>query len=84
MFDIDICFEINGKKVDLDHFGDELEIAVLNEMASNVKEKLKSVVCKTHNERPIVKIIGANGGELSWEIGGCCQQLINDATAKLK
>ncbi len=84
MFEIDFSYEVNGKKVSLDQFGNELEKAVLMEAKDMIKSKLESVVCKEHQQRPKVKIVASSSDEIDFEINGCCQQLIDDATAKLK
>ena len=81
---ISIEYKINGKKVRPEHFGNELEKAVLAQADDEIKKRLSSVVCKEHNERPTVNVVGNSVSELSYEINGCCQKLIEDATAKLK
>ncbi len=84
MLDLDITYEINGKKVNPKRLGNELEKVVLAEAANNIKKKLESVICAEHKQRPTVKIIGKNVNDLKCEVEGCCQQLIDDATAKLR
>ena len=81
---IDITFEIGGRKVSPDRFGDELEKAILSEVADNVKKALSSVMCPKHGQRPRVKVKGRNVNNLSWEVEGCCQELIDMAMNKLK
>jgi len=84
MFELDFSYEVNGKKVSPDQFGNELERAVLTEATEMIKTKLESVACKDHQQRPKVKIVSSSSGEINFEIKGCCQQLIDNATAKLK
>ena len=81
---IRIEYKINGKKIRPEHFGNEIEKAVLAQASDEIKKRLNSVICREHNERPAVKVIGKSVSELSFEIKGCCQQLIDDATSKLE
>jgi hypothetical protein len=84
MFELDFSFEVNGKKVSPDQFGNEFEKAVLMEITDTIKSKLESVICEEHQQRPKIKIVGSGSDEIQFEINGCCQKLIDDATAKLK
>jgi len=81
---IDISFKINGKTVNPRSIGDELEKAVLTEIGDSVKKSLRSVSCPTHHQQPKVVIQGQNLSNLSFEISGCCDELIKKATSKLE
>lgn len=81
---IDVSFEINGRKVSPNRVGDALEKAILQEVADNVKKALSSVRCREHGERPRVKVKGRSLDSLSFEVEGCCQELIDAAGKKLK
>ena len=81
---IDITFEIGGRKVNPNRTGDELEKAILSEVAANVKKALSSVTCPEHGQRPKVIVKGKDINNLSWEVEGCCQKLVDDAVKKLK
>jgi hypothetical protein len=81
---IDISFEIGGRKVNPNQIGDALEKAVLQEVADSVKKALSSVLCSEHGRKPTVKVKGVNLKNLSFEVKGCCQSLIDQATKKLK
>jgi len=84
MFELDFSYEVNGKKVSLDQFGNEFEKAALMEVKDTIKSKLETVICKEHQQRPKVKIVSSGSDEIKFEITGCCQPLIDDATATLK
>ena len=81
---IDVTFEIGGRKVSPNRLGDEVEKAILSEVAANVKKGLGSVTCPEHGQRPKVIVKGRNIKKLSWEVTGCCQKLIDTAMRKLK
>ena len=81
---IDISFEIGGRKVNPNQIGDALKKAVLQQVADSVKKSLSSVRCSEHGQRPTVKVKGRNLDNLSFEVKGCCQSLIDQALKKLK
>lgn len=81
---IDITYEVGGRKVSPNQFGNELEKAILTEIADNVKKALGSVTCPDHGKSPNVTIKGRDINNLSWEVSGCCQKVIDLATKKLE
>ena len=81
---IDITFEIGGKKVSPNRVGDELEKAIFKQVTENIKKALSSVRCPEHGEYPKVIVKGRSMDKLNFDIHGCCQNLIDLATSKLK
>jgi hypothetical protein len=81
---IDISFEIGGRKVSASQFGNALEQAVLQQVTENIKNSLSSVRCKEHGQRPKIKVKGQKIDNLTFEVEGCCQVLIDEALRKLK
>lgn len=81
---MDIKFEIGGKRVDPKNIANALEQAVLKQVSEGVVKSLNSVRCAEHNQTPNVTVKGLSLDKLSFEITGCCQALIDAATAKLK
>jgi hypothetical protein len=81
---VDVTFEIGGRKVSPNRVADELEKALLSEVAANVKKALGSVTCPEHGQRPKVVVKGRDIKNLSWEVKGCCQKLIDSAMKKLR
>lgn len=81
---IDVSFEINGRKVNPNQFGDEIEKAIFQEIIDGMKKTLNSVRCSEHGQRPAVKVKGRDFRNLSFEVKGCCQSIIDKATEKLK
>jgi len=80
---VNISFEVGGRKVSSDQFGAALEKAALEQIADSIKKKLSSVRCNEHGERPSVKIKGNGLSDLKFEVCGCCQGLIDQATKKI-
>lgn len=81
---IDISFEIGGRKVNPNQIGNALQETALLQIADSVKKSLSSVRCSEHGQRPTVKVKGRNLDNLSFEVKGCCQSLIDRAISKLK
>ena len=81
---LDISFKINGRTVNPRRIGDELEKAVLTEIGDSIKKSLRSVSCPTHHQQPKVVVKGRDLTSLSFEVSGCCEELIQKATSKLK
>jgi len=81
---IDIKFEIGGKKVSPNKFGDALEAAVLSQITEHLKKSVGSIRCKEHNQSPTLKVKGRNIDNLSYEVHGCCDALIEQVSEKLQ
>jgi hypothetical protein len=81
---LDISFKINGRTVNPRNIRADLEKAVLAEIGDSIKKSLRSVSCSTHNQQHKVVIKGRNLSNLSFEVSGCCEELIQKATSKLK
>ena len=81
---IDISFEINGRKVSPRNMGNALESAVLKSVQESITKSVGSVRCPEHVQKPKVKVKGRNLDSLSFEVSGCCDQLIETVKKKLK
>jgi hypothetical protein len=80
---IEISFEINGRKVQPNKIGEELTKAVLSKVAEQVKGKLVSVRCSDHGGSPKIICKGRSIENLSFEVSGCCEKLIDTVKRKL-
>lgn len=81
---IDISFEINGRKVNSGNIGDELEAAVLSDVVDSIKSDIGDITCPEHRQRPKITIKGRNIDNLSFDVSGCCDKLIEIVDLKLK
>lgn len=81
---IDISFEINGRKVSPGSMGNALESAVLKSVQESITKSVGSARCPEHGQTPKVKVKGRNLDSLSFEVSGCCDQLIETVKKKLK
>jgi len=81
---IDINFEINGRKVSPRNMGNALESALLQSVQDSITRSVGSARCPEHGQRPKIKVKGRNLDSLSFEVAGCCDQLIDSVKKKLK
>lgn len=84
----DVSFEINGKKVPPGDIGKTFASAIEAEMYKRVQDAVKravgSAVCTVHGKAPSVVVKGRGLSDLSFDVHGCCQALIDQVTKKLK
>jgi len=81
---LEIHFEINGRRVDPRNAGDALKAAVLKSVQDLIAAKVSAVRCPVHGEGPKIVAHGSSLDKLSMTVSGCCQELIDQATARLK
>jgi hypothetical protein len=79
-----ISFEVNGKKVNPNNIDGAIEAAVLSNVSDHLKKAVGSVRCSEHGESPAIKVKGRNLENLSFEISGCCEALVEHVKEKLK
>jgi hypothetical protein len=80
---IDISVEINGRKVNPNNIDDALEAAMLSQVSDSIKKSVGSIRCKEHNKAPKIVIKGRSLDNLSFEVSGCCDTLIEQVSKKL-
>jgi hypothetical protein len=78
-----ITFLINGRPVEPSNIGNALEAALLKATQSALAEKLASVRCPDHQQEPEITARGQSFKELSFEVKGCCEKLIEMTKAQL-
>lgn len=81
---IDISFEVNGRKVSPRSMGNALESALLQSVQETITRSVGSARCAQHGQRPKIKVKGRKLDSLSFEVSGCCDQLIDTVKKKLK
>ena len=79
---LDISFEINGRKVNPNNVKDVLESAILSQVAESIKKSVGNLRCAEHGQSPKIKVKGRNLDNLSFNISGCCEDLIEKVRAK--
>jgi hypothetical protein len=81
---IDISFEINGRKVNPNSVADAFERAVLEGVTASIKDSVGSLRCSMHGSSPRITCKGRNLNELSFEVSGCCEQLMDAVRTRLQ
>lgn len=81
---IDISIEINGRKVSPRNMGNSLESALLQSVQDSITKSVGSARCPAHGQKPKIKVKGRKLDSLSFEVTGCCDQLIDTVKKKLK
>lgn len=84
----EVSFKINGKEVRPGDVGKTFASAIEAEMYKRVQESVKRAVsgarCAVHGKEPSILVKGRSLSDLSFEVKGCCQDLIDQVTQKLK
>lgn len=81
---LDISFEINGRRVNPNNVGDTLEKAILQSVSESIKKSVGSLRCPEHGSSPKIVVKGRNLDNLSFEVSGCCQKLMDSVKTRLK
>jgi hypothetical protein len=81
---LDISFEINGRKISPNNVGDALEKAVMQSVSDSIKRSVGSLRCSEHGASPKIVCKGRDLSNLSFEVSGCCQKLMDSVKARLK
>ncbi len=81
---IDISFEINGRKVNLNSVADAFERAVFEGITTSINDSVGSLRCSIHGSAPRITCKGRNLNSLSFEVSGCCQELMDTVRTRLQ
>ena len=83
----EIKFEVNGRPVDAEHFGDAvgdaIEQAILRGVKNQITSKVGSVKCPDHGSAAKILAKGSDLSHLTLEVSGCCSKLIDEVKRKL-
>ena len=80
----EISFEIKGKTIEPDGMKDVLDILFLEHLREKIQNCLEPVRCEKHGHEPCVKVKGQDVDSLTFEVSGCCQDIIRQAQEKIK
>lgn len=81
---IDIKFNIGGRSVNPKNMKGAIEGAILQGVQDSIKKSVGSARCPEHGSSPKVVVKGRNLDNLSFEVSGCCESLIDNVKKKLK
>lgn len=80
---IDIKFKMNGRNVNTNNLRKALETASLSSVTAKVEQSLRYLRCAEHGQSPKIKVNGRNLRKHSFEVTGCCPDLIEKVRAML-
>lgn len=80
---IDIKFQIGGRPVNSKNTKGAIEGAILDSVQNSIKKSVGTVRCSEHGSSPIVLVNGRSLDNLSFEVSGCCEDLIEKVKEKL-
>lgn len=81
---VEITWEINGKKVSANNFGNALEAAVFKSVQERISQAVGSTRCAVHGKAAQITVRGRDLKDLNFEVKGCCEALIEQVRIKLK
>jgi len=78
-----ISFELNGRKINPNQIGKEIEKAVFENVQKSIIKSVGSIHCKTHGKTPSIKVKGRSVEKLNFDVSGCCEDIIDQVRKKL-
>jgi hypothetical protein len=80
----DITFVIGGRSTAIEAIGDAMDRVLCRAASHRTERRLRDVLCPSHQQRPRIIASGASAERLTFSVEGCCQPLIDTATAALQ
>ncbi len=80
---LDISFEVAGRKVDLGSMNPGLPRSILGQIRDALDEQVGEITCTEHCCAPRIICSGPSVVELSMQLCGCCDQVLDDLEGRL-
>lgn len=80
MSGIAFAFEIGGKAVDPDKIENPEEAKIVKNIMESVSEQVGDLYCKEHEAGPRFVCTGESYEDLTLEVMGCCETLVEQVT----
>lgn len=80
---IEIVFVLRGNQIAPDDVEDARERAVLKQIEQSIRDRVGGLRCATHGASPRLTATGPRADALDFELAGCCDELMQQATASL-
>jgi len=80
---IDVLFEVAGRKINLDGMHPGLQRSMLATIREALGERVGDVECPHHHRTPRILCKGPSVVELSMQICGCCDHVIDQVESRL-
>ena len=83
MSGIAFAFEIGGKAVDPDKIENPDESKIIKSIMESVSDRVEDLHCQEHDEGPRFVCTGDSYEDLTLEVMGCCEALVEQVTKRL-
>jgi hypothetical protein len=80
---IAFAFEVNGETLDPSKIEDPSQKSFIETIVESVYDRVHDIKCTEHNELPRFLFSGPSLEELSLEVYGCCDNLVELVKTKL-
>jgi hypothetical protein len=84
MLEIPFAFEIGGKTINPTELEDPQESEQLQQVVDSIIDRVEDMKCPVHNEHPRFLCHGDSINDLSLEVMGCCDGLVDMVRARLE
>ena len=78
------AFVINGVEVDPANPESPEQQDMMERVMESISKRMEGVTCPEHNETPRFLCTGDRIDDLSIQIHGCCEQLVEQASERMK
>lgn len=79
----ELHFELNGRRVDPKNIGNAIEKAAFQIAKDVITKKVGSVRCSEHGSGAKIVAKGSELSNLTFNVSGCCDKLIEEIQRKL-
>ncbi len=79
MVDIPFAFVIDGKQLDPINPDNTEQAAMMQQIVASISDRVDGLVCPEHKEPPRFLCSGEKIDDLSLQIHGCCEKLVEMA-----
>ena len=83
MLEIPFAFEIGGKTIHPADLESEQEKRQLQDIVNSIIDRVEDMRCDEHGDTPRFLLYGETVDDLSLEVHGCCESLVERATERL-
>lgn len=83
MFPITFEINVNGRNVGLHRAEAELERAMVEDISKKMQEKGRRIRCTKHGQTARITTKGRRLKQLSFEVSGCCDELVERVKSAL-
>ncbi len=81
--EIPFAFEIGGKQINPSEIKDPHEVAVLQNVVNSIVDRIEDMQCPVHKQPPRFVCRGDSVDDLSLEVLGCCDALVDMVKERL-